>query len=91
MQIDIRHIAKLSRLTLAEDQVGKFQQQMQDIVAMVEQMPAMDGTLTVDTDNRMELRPDEIAPSLRRDALLGNAPEVIAGCVAVPKTMEGVN
>lgn len=91
MQIDIRHIAKLSRLKIDEDKVDKFQQQMQAIVEMVEKLPETEGSLAVDPDNRMELRPDEIRPSLRRDSLLANAPEVAAGCVVVPKTMEGAN
>lgn len=88
MKIDIKHIAKLSRLQLEEGQVEKFQQQMQGIVEMVEKMPPMDGKLTVDPANRMELRADAIGPSLRRDTLLQNAPEVAAGCVVVPKTVE---
>ena len=88
MKIDIKHIAKLSRLQLEESQVEKFQQQMQGIVDMVEKMPPMDGKLAVDPQTRMELRPDESGPSLRRDVLLQNAPETAAGCVVVPKTVE---
>ncbi|MEG1686310.1 MAG: Asp-tRNA(Asn)/Glu-tRNA(Gln) amidotransferase subunit GatC [Angelakisella sp.] len=88
MQIDIKHIATLSRLKLEEEQVEKFQRQMQDIVNMVELLPALDGELSVDPNNRMELRPDEIRPSLRREVVLAGAPEVAAGCVAVPQTME---
>lgn len=91
MQIDIRHIAKLSRLQIEDDQVERFQQQMQEIIQMVERLPELDGDLSVDPNNRMELRPDEIIPSLRRELLLANAPEVAAGCVAVPQTMEGAN
>ncbi|MEG2074327.1 MAG: Asp-tRNA(Asn)/Glu-tRNA(Gln) amidotransferase subunit GatC [Angelakisella sp.] len=89
MQIDIKHIAKLSRLKLPDDQIETFQKQMQDIVEMVEKLPETDGSLAIDPENRMELRRDEIMPSLRRDILLKNAPEVAAGCVAVPKTNEG--
>ncbi|MEG1943490.1 MAG: Asp-tRNA(Asn)/Glu-tRNA(Gln) amidotransferase subunit GatC, partial [Angelakisella sp.] len=81
MQIDIKHIAKLSRLKLPDDQIETFQKQMQDIVEMVEKLPETDGSLAIDPENRMELRRDEIMPSLRRDILLKNAPEVAAGCV----------
>lgn len=91
MQIDIMHIAKLARLKIEDDKVEQFQRQMGDIVALVERMPDMEGSLSVDPANRMELRHDEVQPSLRRELLLANAPEVAAGCVAVPKTMEGVN
>lgn len=89
MQIDIKHIAKLSRLQLEEGQIEKFQKQMQDIVEMVELLPDTDASLAIDPNNRMELRADEIRPSLRRDLLLANAPEIAAGCVAVPQTNEG--
>ena len=89
MEIDIKHIAKLSRLSIEEEKVEKFQQQMQDIVNMVEQIPPMDSLkLTVDPANRMELRKDEIKPSYDRDVILANAPESAAGCVLVPKTVE---
>lgn len=89
MQIDIKHIAKLSRLKLEDDRIEKFQKQMQDIVSMVELLPDTDGALELDPANRMELRNDEIRPSLPRDALLANAPDLAAGCVAVPKVSEG--
>lgn len=88
MKIDITHIAKLARLKIDDSQVDKFQRQMQEIVNMVEQLPDIDGKIFVDPNNAMELRPDVIEPSLKRDALLANAPEVAAGCVVVPKTME---
>ena len=36
----------------------------------------------------MQLRQDEIRPSLKRDQLLQNAPQTQAGCVVVPKVVE---
>ena len=86
--INIKHVAKLAKLTLEEDKIEKFQTQMQDMITMIENLPEMTGSLTIDTDNVMELRKDEILPSLRRESLLANAPEVVAGCVIVPQTME---
>lgn len=89
MNIDIRHIAKLSRLSIGEDQVERFQQEMENIVAMVERLPAVENqTLGVDPADRMELRRDEIRPSLRREVVLQNAPQSAAGCIVVPKTVE---
>ena len=89
MNIDIRHIAKLARLTIEEDKMEKFQKDMADIVAMVEKLPAVeDQDLTLDPAERMELRKDEIKPSLRRDAVLQNAPKAVAGCIVVPKTVD---
>ncbi len=89
MNIDIRHIAKLSRLSIGEDQVKRFQREMENIVAMVERLPAVENqTLGVDPADRMELRRDEIRPSLRREVVLQNAPQSAAGCIVVPKTVE---
>ena len=33
MEIDIRHIAKLSRLKIEENEVKKFEQEMQSIIS----------------------------------------------------------
>lgn len=89
MNIDIRHIAKLSRLSIGEDQVERFQREMENIVAMVERLPAVENqTLGVDPADGMELRRDEIRPSLRREVVLQNAPKAVAGCIVVPKTVE---
>ncbi len=86
--IDIRHVAKLAKLRLDPDKLETFEHQMQDILAMVDNLPALEGVLSPDPDNCMELRKDEVLPSLRRDAMLKNAPETAAGCVVVPQTVE---
>ncbi len=89
MNIDIKHIAKLSRLHIEESDVEKFQKEMQDIIQMVERLPDVsDQSLGVDRSNAMELRKDEIRPSMRREEILQNAPKTAAGCVVVPKTVE---
>lgn len=89
MNIDIQHIAKLSRLSIEEDKLEKFQREMENIVAMVEKLPAVENrTLAVDPADRMELRKDEVRPSLRRELVLANAPQSAAGCIVVPKTVE---
>ncbi|MCI9508244.1 MAG: Asp-tRNA(Asn)/Glu-tRNA(Gln) amidotransferase subunit GatC [Angelakisella sp.] len=89
MNIDIQHIAKLSRLSIEADKLEKFQREMENIVTMVEKLPDLENqTLGVDPADRMELRKDEIRPSLRREVVLQNAPKAVAGCIVVPKTVE---
>ena len=102
MQIDIQHIAKLSRLSIEKEKVEKFQKEMENIVAMCEKLPPMDAVqcarifaeegavcLAVSClTEAMQLRQDEIRPSLKRDQLLQNAPQTQAGCVVVPKVVE---
>ena len=89
MQIDILHIAKLARLSIEEEKIAKFQNEMENIVAMCEKLPPMEGDYTaVDPSNPMQLREDEVRESLKRDLLLKNAPQTQAGCVVVPKVVE---
>lgn len=89
MEIDVRRIAELSKLELKEDQVEMFQKQMQNMVDMVEQLPTIEELEEpLDPKNAMRLRLDEIKPSLRREAVLQNAPQVEAGCFVVPKVVD---
>lgn len=89
MKIDISRVAKLSRLAIEEDKLEKFEQQMNDIIAMVEDLPPLDdGGIGLDPQQPMELREDIVTPSLRREDILRNAPQSEAGCVVVPRTVE---
>ena len=89
MNIDIRHIAKLSRLRIEDSELEGYEKEMADIIAMVEAMPDISDELTVDPENAMTLRKDEISETkIPRDEILKNAPKTVAGCVVVPKTVE---
>lgn len=89
MNIDIKHIARLSRLHFREEDVQRFQKEMEGIIHMVEHLPEPSGqNLEVDRADAMELRRDEIRPSMAREDILANAPRTAAGCVVVPKTVE---
>ncbi len=90
MKIDIRHIAKLARLKIDDDKLEKFESEMESIVNLVENMPDVDGPLVLlDEENPMTLREDKaVTDKFKRDELLANAPQVQAGCLVVPKTVE---
>ena len=78
MEIDIKKIAKLSRLAIEPEREEKFQKDMQNIIDMVEQLPEMEaGDLSPKVEDAMALREDVVK----------NAPQVAAGCVVVPKTV----
>ncbi|MDF2567449.1 MAG: gatC [Oscillospiraceae bacterium] len=89
MKIDINHIAKLSRLKFSDDEAKKFENEMQSILDMVENLPPMEdiGAL-IDPENPMEMRKDEAVNLYKRDELLANAKQTQAGCVVVPKVVE---
>lgn len=89
MNIDIKHIAKLSRLHIEDDKLSKFEADMQNIVEMVEKLPDINEELTLDESNAMTLREDKaVTNKYTRQELMQNAPSVKAGCLVVPKTVE---
>lgn len=89
MNIDIKHIAKLARLRIEDDQLDKFESEMENIVRMVEKLPDIQDEMTLDPDNPMILRKDvAVQDKFTRQELMQNAPQVKAGCLVVPKTVE---
>lgn len=89
MNIDIKHIAKLSRLKIEDDKLEEFETQMQNIVNMVEKLPDINEKMALDENNAMILRKDEaVTDKFSRQELMANAPQVKAGCLVVPKTVE---
>lgn len=89
MNIDIKHIAKLARLRIEDDQLDKFESEMENIVGMVEKLPDIQNEMTLDPDNPMILRKDvAVQDKFTRQELMQNAPQVKAGCLVVPKTVE---
>ena len=89
MKIDIKHIAKLSRLRIEDDKLEKFEKDMESIVNMVDRLPDVEGTLDLNPKDTMTLREDKaVTDKFKREQLLKNAPEVQAGCLVVPKTVE---
>ena len=89
MNIDIKHIAKLARLRIEDDQLDKFESEMENIVGMVEKLPDIQDEMTLVPDNPMILRKDvAVQDKFTRQELMQNAPQVKAGCLVVPKTVE---
>ena len=89
MKIDVKRLAKLSRLKIESGQEEKFEQQMQDILEMVEKLPPLSSTdALVDPENPMQLRKDVSEVKYRREEILKNAPQTQAGCVVVPKVID---
>ncbi|MBQ8604480.1 MAG: Asp-tRNA(Asn)/Glu-tRNA(Gln) amidotransferase subunit GatC [Oscillospiraceae bacterium] len=89
MEIDIKRLAKLAKLSIPEEKMEEFRKKMEDIIQMVENLPDLDteGSL-VDPTDTMELRKDEVQPSFPRDEMLMNAPYTAAGCILIPKVVD---
>lgn len=90
MSIDVQHLAKLARLRIEDDNLAKFEKDMESIVSMVEQLPEVSGDVSgLDPEHPMKLREDvQGTDKLPRSKLLANVPKMQAECVVVPKTVE---
>jgi aspartyl-tRNA(Asn)/glutamyl-tRNA(Gln) amidotransferase subunit C len=89
---EVRHIAKLSRLALAEGEVETFSSQLSGIVEYVEQLNKLDTSGIEPTSHVLPLnnvmREDATAPSLPREEALLNAPDATEKFYRVPKIIE---
>lgn len=89
MNVEIDYIAALADLEVPESKKAKFEKDVASILEMLADLPDVSGVDdTLDTTDDMVLRQDVVVASLSREDALQNAPEVEAGCVVVPKTVE---
>ena len=76
-------------MRIEDDKLEKFEKDMESIVNMVDRLPDVEGTLDLNPKDTMTLREDKaVTDKFKREELLKNAPEVQAGCLVVPKTVE---
>lgn len=86
---EIEHIAVLARLDAGAD-TERLAGDMQAIIGMVDKLSELElktDSYPLDLTNVNAFREDEIKPSLSREEVLFNAPDVEAGCVSVPKML----
>ncbi|WMJ23368.1 Asp-tRNA(Asn)/Glu-tRNA(Gln) amidotransferase subunit GatC [Paludicola sp. MB14-C6] len=89
MKVDIKHLAKLSRLNTTDEEEKRFEVQLQSILEMVDKLPCISSNDSlVDCSNPMKCREDVPEQLYKREEILSNAPQVQAGCVVVPKVIE---
>jgi aspartyl-tRNA(Asn)/glutamyl-tRNA(Gln) amidotransferase subunit C len=89
---EVRHVAGLARLELAEDELEALTPQLERILLLIEAMRAADlsGVDPMDhpTDAANVLRPDEVRSSITREELLAGAPESEAGMIRIPRILD---
>ncbi|RQG91591.1 Asp-tRNA(Asn)/Glu-tRNA(Gln) amidotransferase subunit GatC [Natrarchaeobius halalkaliphilus] len=75
---EVRHVAELARVDLADDEVDQFTRQFADIL---EYFDTLDEVPEIDRDADLVnvMRPDEERDSFESDAALRNAPETEDG------------
>lgn len=92
MKMDIEKVAKLARLKLSEEEKKTFGEQLEQILAYMEQLNRLDTTGVEPTSHAIPLynvfREDEMGLSISQEEALGIAPEKEDGHFRVPKIIE---
>ena len=88
----VRHIAKLARIAMSDQEIDALVPELNNILGWVEQLGEVntDGVEPLATviDQKLRLRDDVVSDGDKRDAVLANAPEAEHGFFAVPKVIE---
>ena len=89
----VRHVAKLARLALREDQLVKIAPQLGAILGYIEQINKIDKSGVEPMAHALPLhnvlREDVVEPSLPLEEVLKNAPETDGRFFRVPKIIGG--
>jgi aspartyl-tRNA(Asn)/glutamyl-tRNA(Gln) amidotransferase subunit C len=86
MKIDVKHIAKLSKLSLTKEEERKFEPQMETILESASVLQEVDTSSVQPMKGRIkfdELREDIPQKSLSQDEVIKNAPHSENGYVKV--------
>lgn len=91
-QIDVRYVAHLARMHLADDEVARLQPQLEQIVGYVRQLNELNvegiepATHAIPVQN--VFRADKVRPCLDHAVAMKNAPQAREGQFIVPKIIE---
>ncbi len=89
---DVEKLAELACLDISEATVDEVTQSITDIIALVDQLQAVDTTnvepMAHPLDTVQRLRHDEVTESNQREAFQAIAPSAEAGLYLVPKVIE---
>lgn len=90
-QIDIHHVAKLSRLALADEEAAHYQEQLTRILGHIDQL----SSHTLDAEPSAHampvfdvIRPDVARPGFTQEQALANAPRRAMDQFQIPKVIE---
>ena len=88
----VRHIAKLARIAVSDEEVAALAPELSNILGWIEQLQEVDVSdiqpMTAVIPNTLRLRDDVVTDGGIRDAVLKNAPVAEHGFFAVPKVIE---
>ena len=91
-QATVRHIARLARIRVSEDEAQRLESELSSILTWVEQLGEVDTSdvepMTSVIDVEMKQRQDEVTDGGIADDVVGNAPQRDNHFFLVPKVVE---
>ena len=88
---DVRKVAKLARLDLADEKITTYTNQLESILDYVSQLQAVDTTDVPPTTRAVEVvnvtREDGVTPTQVREEILNQAPQREQNFYRVPKIL----
>ena len=85
-------VAKLARIAVPQDDLPKLADELNGIIAFMEQLNEVDvegvEPMTSVTPQRLKRREDVVTDGSQQEAVLKNAPDAREGFFAVPKVVE---
>lgn len=92
MDIDVRYVAHLARLSLSREEEQTLGAQLGGILGYIEKLKEVDVSVVEPTAHAFPLvnivRPDSVRPSMSQGDALKNAPVQANGLFIVPKIVE---
>jgi aspartyl-tRNA(Asn)/glutamyl-tRNA(Gln) amidotransferase subunit C len=92
VEIDVKYVAHLARLSLSPEEEQKIGEQLGNILGYIEKLKEVDVSGVEPTAHAFPLvnvaRPDEVRPSISQEDALRNAPAQANGLFMVPKIVE---
>jgi aspartyl-tRNA(Asn)/glutamyl-tRNA(Gln) amidotransferase subunit C len=89
---DVRHVARLARLTLSDDEVQTLARDLGDILKYVRKLEELDTSEVLPTAHAVELptrlREDTVGLGLSLELGLRDAPERVGDGFGVPKIID---
>ncbi len=89
---EVLHIAQLARVSLTDEEITRFSEQLSNLLEHFEVLQQVDTTDVPPTAQSVALqdvmREDEVAPSLPPDDILANAPQRESDCFKVRAVLE---
>src|SRR5438270_2562664 len=92
VEIDIKYVAHLARLSLSPEEEQKIGAQLGHILGYIEKLKEVDVSGVEPTAHAFPMlnvtRPDEVRPSMSNEDALRNAPAQANGLFIVPRILE---